>query len=102
MKRPTSNIVAAFFTKEVVIAAISLLAIGFHLILRFGVGVTWTVFGAPAQAIPLLVALACGLPLVIDLLIHLSRFEFSSDLLAGISIVASVILGEYLAGTLVV
>ena len=78
------------------------MAIGFHLILRFGVETTGTVFGFPSQAIPLLVALTCGTPLVIGLVIHLSRWEFSSDLLAGISIVTSVILGEYLAGTLVV
>src|SRR5206468_2640743 len=32
----------------------------------------------------------------------LSRREFGSDLLAGISIVASVLLGEYLAGSVVV
>src|SRR5512135_1716974 len=102
MKRPTSNIIAAVYTKEVVIAAITLVAIGFHLILRFGVETTGTVFGFPSQAIPLLVALTCGTPLVISLVIHLSRWEFSSDLLAGISIVTSVILGEYLAGTLVV
>jgi heavy metal translocating P-type ATPase len=102
MKRPTSNIIAAVYTKEVVIAVITLVAIGFHLILRFGVETTGTVFGFPSQAIPLLVALTCGTPLVIGLVIHLSRLEFSSDLLAGISIVTSVILGEYLAGTLVV
>ena len=41
-------------------------------------------------------------PLVAGLVIRLVRFEFSSDLLAGISIVTSVVLGEYLAGTLVV
>jgi heavy metal translocating P-type ATPase len=40
--------------------------------------------------------------LVLGLLTHLYRGEFGSDLLAGISIVTSVILGEYLAGTLVV
>ena len=63
---------------------------------------TGTVCGCPSPAIPLLVALTCGTPLVFGLVIHLSRLEFSSDLLAGISIVTSVILGEYLAGTLVV
>ena len=102
MKRQTSNIIAILYTKEVIIAAIALVAIGIHLILRFGVETTGTVFGFPSQAIPLLVALACGTPLVFGLVIHLSRLEFSSDLLAGISIVTSVILGEYLAGTLVV
>jgi len=102
MQRPTSKLLAALYNKEVVIAAIALAAIGIHLILRFGVATTGTVFGVSTQAIPLLAALACGIPLVIDLLIHLARGEFSSDLLAGISIVTSVILGEYLAGTLVV
>jgi cation transport ATPase len=102
MKRPTSNIVAVLYTKEVVIAAIALSAIVIHLILRFGLGTTGSVFGFPPQTIPLLVALVCGTPLVVSLLIHLSRLEFSSDLLAGISIVTSVLLGEYLAGTLVV
>ena len=97
MKPPASNVLKAFFTKEVVIAVIALAAIGAHLILRFGVGTSSMI-----ASVPLLVALACGSPLVLSLVIHLSRFEFSADLLAGISIVTSVILGEYLAGTLVV
>ncbi|WP_337175277.1 heavy metal translocating P-type ATPase [Paludisphaera sp.] len=49
------------------------------------------------------VALAFGGgPLVVELAARLLRREFGSDLLAGISIVAAVLLGEYLAGTLVV
>src|SRR6185436_6043346 len=52
---------------------------------------------------PLYAALALGgVPLVGGLLRALTRGEFGSDLLAGISIVTSVVLGEYLAGTLVV
>ena len=102
MKPATSNVIAVLYTKEVVIAAISLVAIGIHLILRFGVETTGTFVGFPSQAIPLLVALACGTPLLVSLVIHLTRLEFSTDLLAGISILTSVILGEYLAGTLVV
>jgi heavy metal translocating P-type ATPase len=52
---------------------------------------------------PLLGALVLGGgPLVITLGRGLLRGNFSSDLLAGISIVTSVVLGEYLAGTLVV
>ena len=43
-----------------------------------------------------------GVPLVLELLVHMFKREFGSDLLAGISIVTSVLLGEYLAGTLVV
>jgi len=98
MKQLTS----IFSTKEVSIAVIALVSIGLHLILRFGVETTGTVFGYPSHTIPLFVALTCGIPLLLGLVLHLSRLEFSSDLLAGISIVTSVILGEYLAGTLVV
>ena len=89
-------------TKEVVIAAIASAAIVIHLILRFGLETSGPVLGVPLSVIPLWVALACGAPLVVGLVINLARLEFSSDLLAGISIVTSVILGEYLAGTFVV
>ncbi len=102
MKKSSSNLIAALYTKEVIIAAIALAAITVHVILRFGIEKSGTVFGIPSQAIPLLVSLTCGIPLVFGLVIRLSRREFSSDLLAGISIVTSAILGEYLAGTLVV
>lgn len=52
---------------------------------------------------PLVAALVVGgAPLVVDLLGKLVRREFGSDLLAGISIVTSAALGEYLAGTVVV
>ena len=46
--------------------------------------------------------IAGGIPLVGDLLVKLCAGTFGSDLLAGISIVTSVILGEYVAGVLVV
>ena len=49
-----------------------------------------------------LMLLAGGIPLVGDLAAKLVTGSFGSDLLAGISIVTSVILGEYLAGVLVV
>jgi heavy metal translocating P-type ATPase len=49
-----------------------------------------------------LLLLVGGIPLVGDLLTKLVSGRFGSDLLAGIAIVTSVILGEYLAGVLVV
>ena len=49
-----------------------------------------------------LMLLIGGIPLVGDLLAKLVTGSFGSDLLAGISIVTSVLLGEYLAGVLVV
>jgi cation transport ATPase len=84
--------------KTTVIAALSIVAILLHLVLRFGFHT------APGTyQIPLLATLALGgTPLVYELLRKLLRREFGSDLLAGISIVASVLLGEYLAGSIVV
>ncbi|HUB24655.1 MAG TPA: heavy metal translocating P-type ATPase, partial [Tepidisphaeraceae bacterium] len=81
-----------------IIAGLALVAIAGHLLLRFYFHVA-----AHLANIPLLAALAIGgTPLVFGLLVKLIRREFGSDLLAGISIVTSVILGEYLAGSLVV
>lgn len=75
--------------REVAIAALAVLAIAVHLTL-------WPVR-------PLQIALvAGGMPLILGLGRQLLRRNFSSDLLAGISIITSVLLGEYLAGTLVV
>ena len=37
-----------------------------------------------------------------DLVRRLLRLEFGSDLLGGISIITSVVLGEYLAGSIIV
>ncbi len=52
---------------------------------------------------PLWLSLAVGgVPLVAGLLVKLWQREFGSDLLAGISIVVAVVLGEYLAGAMVV
>ncbi len=80
---------------------IALLALGgitLHLGLRFGVHVAQL----PSN-LPLFVVLALGgVPLVWELLQKLLKREFGSDLLAGISIVTSVLLSEYLAGALVV
>jgi heavy metal translocating P-type ATPase len=95
--------VAAASRKQALIAALAILAIAFHLLLRFALSVRGTVLGLSVQDLPLILALLVGgVPLVLELLFKLVRREFGSDLLAGISIVTSVVLGEYLAGTLVV
>ncbi len=53
--------------------------------------------------VPLVVMLLLGgVPLVWDLATKLLSGTFGSDLLAGISIITSIVLGEYLAGVLVV
>ena len=84
--------------KTTVIAAFAVAAIILHLILRFGFRTSPGAF-----QIPLWATLALGgIPLVYELLSKLLKREFGSDLLAGISIVTSVLLGEYLAGSIVV
>jgi heavy metal translocating P-type ATPase len=89
--------------RDVVIAVIALVAIACYLVLRFALAVEDTLLGINWPTIPLLVALvAGGIPLVGGLAARVARFEFSSDLLAGISIVTALVLGEYLAGTVVV
>ncbi len=80
------------------IALLAILAIAAHLVLRFGLHA-----GAAIANAPLIAALAGGgAPLVFGLLVKLAKREFGSDLLAGISIVTSVFLGQYLAGSIVV
>jgi heavy metal translocating P-type ATPase len=85
------------------IALLATVAIAVHLVVRFG-GYRAESSGAFTLAEwPLIVALILGgMPLVMELAWKLLHREFGSDLLAGISIVTSLILGEYLAGTLVV
>ena len=81
-----------------VIALFAAMAILVHLVLRFSLRTTPGIY-----QIPLLATLVFGgIPLVYELARNLLRREFGSDLLAGISIVTSVLLNEYLAGSIVV
>ena len=96
--RKASLAVRLWRRRTTIIAAFTFAAIVAHIILRFAVHVR-----PITHQIPLFVALALGgIPLVLELLQNLLRREFGSDLLAGISIVTSVVLGEYLAGAIVV
>lgn len=99
---PTSKRSRIPWNTELVVGAVSLAAILVHLILRFGLAPGRVLYGLSVQDLPLMVALVASAPLVLALLTHVLRAEFSADLLAGISIVTAVLLGEYLAGTLVV
>lgn len=101
MDVPTGN--SLFFgrlweRRHTAIAVVTFLCIVSYLVLRFGLQLPET-----ASRWPLWIALvAGGGPLVIELAIRLLELEFGSDLLAGISIVTALLLGEYLAGSLVV
>ncbi|MBZ5699499.1 MAG: cadmium-translocating P-type ATPase [Acidobacteriia bacterium] len=80
------------------IAVLAIAGIATHLFLRF-------VFKVPAlaQFIPLYISLILGgVPLVFRLIRKILLREFGSDLLAGLSIVVAVLMGQYLVGTIVV
>jgi heavy metal translocating P-type ATPase len=80
------------------IALLAIVGIAVHLALRYLAKTPALWFNAP-----LFVVLAIGgLPLVIRLLWRALRGEFGADHLAAISITASALLDEYLAGTIVV
>lgn len=95
---PRSFLARAWAFKEIAIAILAIASIATYLILRYGTD------AEPRTADwALWVALGLGgAPLVIDLVVKAWHREFGSDLLAGISIVTSVLLDEYLAGVLVV
>jgi heavy metal translocating P-type ATPase len=99
--QPQSFSVAAAngqFRRDLLIAAGSLVGIVAHIVLRFG-------FQSEvlAQNLPLYVVLVLGgVPLVYKLIKKSLAREFGSDLLAGISIVASALMGQYLVGSIVV
>lgn len=82
---------------ELAIALLILAIIVVGVILRYWLG------AVEASDWLLLVGLVVGgSPLLLELARSLIRLQFSSDLLAGVSIVASLSLGEYLAGAVIV
>lgn len=84
--------------KSAIIAVLSILAIVSYLVLRFGFQTNSEIYQTP-----LLSALILGgLPILLDLISKLLKREFGSDLLGGISIITSILLGEYLAGSIIV
>ncbi len=112
-------------TSENLIAVLSLLGIGAYLVLRYALDIGHEVYTLSLNAelssvvaelyqgrldlpiklvsVPLLAVLALGgLPLVYQLCVKLMQGDWGADLLAGLSIVTSVFLEEYLAGSLVV
>jgi heavy metal translocating P-type ATPase len=85
-------------SKETYIALLAALGVACYLVGRY-------LLHAPVRECrwPLFVVLVVGGgPLILDLLRKMAVAEFGSDLLAGLSIVVSAILGEYLAGSIVV
>lgn len=84
--------------RTTVIALFAAAAIVVHLALRFALHTPPGVY-----QIPLLATFVFGgIPLVYELARNLLQRRFGSDLLAGISIITSVLLNEYLAGAIVI
>ena len=85
-------------SKETYIAMFAMIGILAHLVLQFGLHTS-----VARSNLPLILVLAVGgAPLLFDLGRKILAGKFGSDLLAGISILVSVILGEELAGSIVV
>ncbi|MEO8215567.1 MAG: heavy metal translocating P-type ATPase [Acidobacteriota bacterium] len=82
-------------SKETWIASASLLGIAAYLVLRF-------LCHAHHSDWPLIGVLIAGTPLLFDLLKKLAALEVGADALAGLCIVTAAILGEYLAGAIIV
>ena len=85
-------------SREMYIAALTAIAIGAHAFLQYATHVSrWIALT------PLLLALAVGgLPILAVLAKKLWAREFGSDLLAGISILSSVLLGQYVVAAIIV
>ena len=86
------------YSRETYIAAFSLAGVLLYLVLRF------VIYASPlVTLLPLFATLVVGgLPLLVSLGRSLMAREFGSDVLAGLSIVTSVALGEYLVGAIIV
>jgi len=83
--------------RDALIAALALIGIVVHLTIRYGIG------PSRAAEVPLLVALAVGGALLVpELVWQAAHARLGSDQLAGVSIVTSALLGEYLAGAIIV
>jgi heavy metal translocating P-type ATPase len=89
--------------RHAIIATLALLMIALHLVLRYSFQLPKLLDKLAWHDMPLLIALtAGGVPLLVELLAKIWQRQFGADLIAGISIATSVLLGEYLAGSLVV
>ncbi|MHB2021392.1 MAG: heavy metal translocating P-type ATPase [Candidatus Xenobia bacterium] len=80
------------------LAIASLVGIVLHLLLQYGVQVAPGVPDVPLW----LVLVGGGVPMMLELLGRIRKGELGADVLAGIATISSVLLGQYLAGSIVV
>lgn len=97
-KKSPMSTVPAVWTQPNHIALFTIVAIFLHLILRYLLHTSHLLWQSPLMA----VLLVGGLPLLVPLARKLFAREFGSDHLAGISILTSAILGEYLVAAIVI
>lgn len=84
--------------KEGYIAVLAVICIAMYLVLQYSTSKT-----QQYALFPLYITLAIGGGLLVfDLFVKMIRLEFGSDLIAGLSIITSIVLQQYLAGSLVV
>ena len=86
------------YPKETWIAAAAVIGLILYIVCRYAISAA----ARQSHWILIAVLLIGGVPLVIDLAKKALAGEFGSDLLAGLSIVTSAVIGEYLAGSIVV
>lgn len=85
-------------SRETYIALLTAAGIAAHFLLHYLAGARAEIYN-----LPLYLTLAIGgAPLLVGLTRRLLKAEFGSDLLAGISILSSVLLGQYLVGSIIV
>ena len=80
------------------IAVLAMAGILLHLVLRYVAHVPRTAWQSPLFVVLIL----GGVPLIVPLMRKLLAGEFGADHLAGISIVTSVLLEEYVVGTIAI
>lgn len=86
----------AFSSFETIIAIIAFLSILLHLVFRYVLPIKLNLF-------PLYVTLIIGgVPLLFNLIRKLLKRDLGTDVLAGVAIVSSVMLGQYLVGAIIV
>jgi len=94
--RLPSRLRQIFSSLETVIALIASLSILLHLALRY-------LWPTPGNVFPLFLTLVIGgVPILFELIRKLLRRELGTDVLAGVAIVTSVLLGQYLVGAIIV
>ena len=85
-------------SRETYIAGLAAAGIAAHFALHYVAGTRAEIYNLPLY----LTLVIGGVPLLLGLGRRLLKAEFGSDLLAGISILSSVLLGQYLVGSIIV